>query len=214
MKDIIKIFIRLLFKSLHCICNYQVINRIHLLADYFYSQWISLEFIEIGKNVHFHSPSTLKGGDNISIGQNTSFGKHLVLTAWTKYGNDIFIPKIAIGNNCSFGEYNHITSINGITIGNSVLTGRWVTITDNSHGTTDIETLREKPVLRRLYSKGKVVIGDNVWIGDKATILPGVTIGKGCVIAANSVITKDIPDYCVAAGNPIKIINKNNKQYE
>lgn len=65
------------------------------------------------------------------------------------------------------------------------------------------------PTQRPIYSKGPVVIGDNVWIGDKATILPNVSIGKGAIIAANSVVTKDVPEYSVFAGNPAKIIKQN-----
>ena len=63
------------------------------------------------------------------------------------------------------------------------------------------------PTTRPLYSKGRVSIGKNVWIGDKATILPGVTIGDGVIVGANSVVTKDIPHYKIAIGCPAKIIN-------
>lgn len=115
-----------------------------------------------------------------------------------------------IGSNCSFGAYNHITCANKIIIGNSLLTGKWVTITDNSHGETDKSTLEMRPQKRPITSKGPVIIGNNVWIGDKATILPGVTIGDGAVIAANAVVTKDVPAYCVAGGNPARIIKNLN----
>lgn len=53
-----------------------------------------------------------------------------------------------------------------------------------------------------------MIIGNNVWIGDKATILPNVSIGNGAIIAANSVVTKDVPEYCIVAGNPAKIIKQ------
>lgn len=106
----------------------------------------------------------------------------------------------------------HITAINRITIGNDVLTGRWVTITDNSHGDTDYSTLQMRPVSRPLISKGPVLIGNNVWIGDKVTILPGVTIGEGAVIAANAVVTKDIPAYSVAVGNPARVIKQHKNE--
>ena len=97
-------------------------------------------------------------------------------------------------------------------IGKNLLTGRWVTITDNSHGNTDYESLVSPPSQRTIVSKGDVTIGDNVWIGDKATILPGVTIGDGVVVAANSVVTKDVPAYCVVAGNPAKIVKQVNEK--
>ena len=60
--------------------------------------------------------------------------------------------------------------------------------------------------------KGPVIIEDNVWIGDKATILSGVKIGKGAIVAANAVVTKDVPAYSVVAGNPAKIIRKVNDE--
>lgn len=66
------------------------------------------------------------------------------------------------------------------------------------------------PVTRNSeYEYGKeVIIGDNVWIGGNAVICPGVTIGNNVVIGAGSVVTKDVPDWCIAAGNPCKVIRK------
>ena len=150
----------------------------------------------------------------ISIGDGTWFGEGLYLTAWKTFDcivngqkhTQAFCPTIIIGENCHFGAHNHITSTNKIEIGNNLLSGKWVTITDNSHGQITKEELLIDPLKRPIYSKGPVVIGDNVWIGDKATILPGVTIGDGAVIAANAVVTKDVPAYSVVAGNPAKVI--------
>lgn len=173
-----------------------------------YSIWLSAKIKRTGR-VSFQRPITLIGGKYIEIGKGSTFGKFCILSAWDAYMGDKFTPCLRIGSQCHFGEYNHITTINRITIGNNLLTGRWVTISDNSHGRTDRNTLQLPPVERRLYSKGNVVIGDNVWIGDKATILSGVTIGDGAVIGANSVVTKDVPEYSVVAGNPAKIINHN-----
>lgn len=166
--------------------------------------------VQFGKIGMIHCPQY------ITIGQKTGFGDWIYLTAWDSY--DCIIndkrttqrlnPELSIGEECHFGAFNHITCINKIQIGNRLLTGKWVTITDNSHGTTDIDTLYIDPIKRPLYSKGPVIIGNDVWIGDKATILPNVTIGNGAVIAANAVVTKDVPAYCIAAGNPAKIIKK------
>ena len=164
------------------------------------------------KKLSIKYPSNIIIGErHITIADNVSFGKLLVMTVWDSfpiYDGSIqkFNPTVSIGENCSFGDYLHLTCINRIQIGDNVLTGRCVTITDNGHGTTDADSLIIPPAKRSLYSKGPVVIEDDVWIGDKATILPGVTIGKGAVIAANSVVTKDIPPYSIAGGNPAKIL--------
>lgn len=93
-------------------------------------------------------------------------------------------------------------------IGNNVLTGPDVLITDNAHGEAKRKWMDIHPSFRPLYSKGEVVIGDNVWIGQGAMIMPGVHIGDGAIIAANSVVTQDVPAYCVAAGVPAKVVKK------
>lgn len=161
------------------------------------------------KGVTFPMDLTSLGEEHICIGEGTHLGEHCILTAWerTCAGGD-FHPEIMIGKDCSFGEYNHITSTNKIVIGDNLLTGRWVTITDNNHGETDWTTLQMPPLLRLVTSRGPVIIGKNVWIGDKATILPNVTIGDGAVIAANAVVTHDVPAYSVVAGNPARIIKR------
>lgn len=168
-------------------------------------------------NVYFGIVGTVNCPQYISIGSGTSFGDWIYLTAWDQFQCSIggkeniqlFSPVLVIGKNCNFGAYNHITCTNKVIIGDNCLSGKWVTITDNSHGETDKDSLCIPPIKRSIRSKGPVVIGNNVWIGDKATILPGVTIGDGAVIAANAVVTKNVPAYCVVAGNPAKIISRN-----
>lgn len=170
--------------------------------------WLRSRFKRCPLTVHFQSIGILDGMECVSIGEYTYFHSDIYLTALPKYRNQVFSPILTIGKCCNFGAYNHITCINKVVIGDNCLTGKFVTITDNSHGFTDIENLQQCPEKRKVVSKGPVVIGNNVWIGDKATILPGVTIGDGAVIAANTVVTKDVPAYCVCAGNPGKLIKK------
>lgn len=175
------------------------------------TQWIACKMAEVGDGVFFRQVELLHCPQYIHIGKGSYFDRGLFLTTWKKTINE---PILSIGNYCSFGAYNHITCANMITIGNNVLTGKWVTITDNSHGETDLSTLRTPPSARPITSKGPVTIGHNVWIGDKATILPGVNIGEGAVIAANAVVSKDVPPYSLAAGNPAKIIKQHHLQDE
>ena len=147
----------------------------------------------------------LRAPGNVIVGNNSSIMSHCIVETCPTKGNK---PQLVIGDNVSLGEYSHITCADKVTIGNSVLTGRFVLITDNSHGNNSKEVADIAPLARKIHSNGPVHIGDNVWIGDKVTILPNVTIGKGCIIAANAVVTKDIPEYSVAAGVPAKIIKK------
>lgn len=178
-----------------------------------FNQWMSLRFN--CKRCKFGYPLNFRrGAQYFSIGEECTFGKFAVLTAWDSYENKTYIPEVKIGNNCNFGDYLHITCINKIIIGNNVLTGRWVTISDNGHGETDYQMMQIPPIKRILSCKGAVEIGDNVWIGDKATILSGVKIGDGAIIAANAVITKDVPANSVAGGNPFRIIKQNTLEDE
>lgn len=176
-----------------------------------YTYWVRNSFKSCPTSVRFAKIGMLHDPEYISIGEKCSFQDFLYLTAWKEFRGDFFTPNLTIGNNGNFGAFNHITCINKVTIGDNCLTGKWVTISDNNHGTTDFDTLHEIPIKRKLHSKGPIIIGNNVWIGDKATILGGVTIGDGAVIAANAVVTKDVPDYCIVAGNPAKPIKNGSK---
>lgn len=174
-----------------------------------YTGWVCREFKNFGLN-SIISPTflALQGQKYISIGDDCNIGSRVQLTAWDTFGAQKFKPQIILGNNCSIGDDSHITAINGIFLGNNVRMGKKILITDNSHGSSDADLLHIAPNYRPLYSKGPVIIDDNVWIGEKASIMSGVRIGKGVIIAANSVVTKDIPDYCVVAGVPAKIIKR------
>ena len=146
------------------------------------------------------------GLKHIEVGDNVSIGGGVQLTAWERHGDNQYDPSIIIGDGTSLGSQNHITAINSIVIGKNVLTGKGVLITDNSHGSISLDELKQPPSTRKLRSKGAVVIGDRVWLGDKVSVLPGVHIGEGSVIGANSVVTCDIPAYCVAVGVPARVV--------
>lgn len=143
----------------------------------------------------------------IKIGRSFSSGPGLRLEAWDRYRGYEYNPEIIIGNNVSINYNVHIGAINKITIGNNVLIGSNVLITDHSHGDLSLPLEKEYKYLP-LYSKGAVIIGDNVWIGENVSIMSNVTIGRNSVIGANSVVTKDIEANCIVAGNPAKVIKK------
>lgn len=194
----------------------RVHNKLCYYHEVFYNHWIEHYIGSMGKGSSIGIGCELQGGGskNIHIGSHTSIGKHSILGCWVKYKGKTYTPTIKIGDNSSIGEYCHITASQEITIGNGVLTGRFCYVSDNNHGTNDLDVLHQRPSERDLYIKGPVHIGNNVWIGDRACILSGVTIGDGAVIAANAVVTKDVPSYSIVGGVPAKIIKmaKNKKE--
>ena len=190
------------------IYSYSLGRNFNKIKNILYSAWVSKEFKSFGKDSIVQQHLHLIGGKYISIGDKTYIGSRTALTAWDKFGTDTFHPVIIIGSNVDIGDDSHITAINRIEIGNNVLTGKKITITDNSHGKNNLELLSLAPLNRPLYSDGPVIVEDGVWIGDKVTILPNVRIGKNAIIGANAVVTKDIPENCIAGGIPAKVIKR------
>lgn len=174
-------------------------------ASYVYQEMLRRKFRD-AEDVYFYSDIISHDEHCISIGRGSCLRHHVTITAWQNHFTGHHDADLIIGEGADIGEYTHITAMGHMRIGKNLLTGRWVTITDNGHGDTSFNVLQTPPIIRQLYSKGNVTIGDNVWIGDKATILPGVTIGDGAVIAASAVVTKDVPAYSVVGGNPAKVI--------
>ncbi len=112
---------------------------------------------------------------------------------------------IRIGNNVHFQPRSRITCGSKIIIGDDVLAGPEVVITNYSHG---IDASIGGNYISQPCSVKDVVIGNGVFLGQRSYIMPGVTIGERCVIGANSVVTKDVPPYCMVAGIPAKVIKK------
>lgn len=187
-----------------------ILEKYHYIREVIYNRIISRKLGSVGAGSVIVRPCMLQGDalKKIHIGENTRIQSHSVLESWNKYGNQVFTPDIIIGDNCKIGEYSHITSCNRITIGNGLLTGRFVLISDNSHGGLSLEESNIPPIKRQLVSKGEIIIGNNVWIGDKVTICGGVHIGDNVIIGANSVVTKDIPSNSMAAGIPAKVLKQ------
>lgn len=150
----------------------------------------------------------IKGFEFISIGENCVLSDFVRVHAWAEYRNKKFTPNIKIGKNFFINNNSYITCCNSINIGNNVLCGSNVFISDNSHGNIALfnSEVNIEPINRDLYSKGKIIIGNNVWIGQNVVILANVEIGDNCIIAANSVVNASFPSNALIAGNPAKLI--------
>lgn len=143
----------------------------------------------------------------ISIGNNVNIGSFCRITVSTEFGGikckNTNRIKIKIGDNVSIGNNSFISANNNIEIGNHVIMSSYVFITDHDHGFEDInKNLCEQP----LSENGHIKIEDNVFLGEKCSILKNVSIGKRSVVGSNSVVTKNIPPYSVVVGNPARII--------
>ncbi|MDD2584126.1 MAG: acyltransferase [Bacteroidales bacterium] len=115
------------------------------------------------------------------------------------------VGNVIIGNNSKIGIGN--TIIGPVAVGHNVIIAQNVTISALNHLYKDIST----PIVFQGIIKDQIKISNNVWIGANVVITMGVTIGEHCVIAAGSVVVRDIPDFSVAVGNPAKVIKTYNK---
>ena len=152
-------------------------------------------------------PTTTIFNENyIHIGNDTMIGEHVALSAGMMPGQKCLTnPVVKIGDRCLIGRGSGIVGHLSIDIGDDVWTGHHVYITDQSHGYSDIS----KPISQQSQPESAVSIGEGSWLGHGVVVLPGAKIGKHVAVGANSVVTGELPDYCVAVGSPARII----KQY-
>jgi acetyltransferase-like isoleucine patch superfamily enzyme len=114
-----------------------------------------------------------------------------------------------IGDNCKMGDYVHISAGENVVIGNNCLLASKIFISDISHGDYRDSTKSASPLTipdERPLVTSPIKIGDNVWIGENVCILPGSTIGDGCIIGANAVVNSKIPSNCIAVGIPARVV--------
>lgn len=167
---------------------------------------------KIGKNSNIGNNFVLLNPKNIEIGENFSASDNFRIRTWEKYnGKETgYNPNVKIGNNVMFNDNCFISCLNEINIGNGCLFGDNVFITDNYHGDTNKDEIEVPPLKRKLVTKGKVKIGNNVWCGRNVSILSGITIGNNVIIGANAVVTHNFEDNVVIGGVPAKVIKKIN----
>lgn len=204
-------FVSIIFRVFSFLYPYKLHTKLMSLRNVLYTLWIKNFLGSVGEHSRICYPCSLQGDGqkNVRIGKHTTIQGTSILGCWTQYGEQQFPnASITIGNHCSIGEYNHITACNKITIGDGLLTGRYVIISDNGHGGLSEEEAGIAPQKRDLKSKGEVVIGNNVWLGDKVAVLSSVHIGNNVIVAANAVVTKDMPSNCIVAGVPAKVIKR------
>ncbi|CAG0959948.1 Putative acetyltransferase [Anaerolineae bacterium] len=163
---------------------------------------INKSFIRIGKSVTLARGVYLDGmsGEGLEIGDNVSLGPFVSIECT---GSIRHLGKgCKIGDRTGIGGHSFIGAAGGVSIGNDVIMGQYVSFHSENHNFDDLNT----PIrLQGVNHKG-IIIEDDCWIGSKATFLDGARVGRGSVIGAGSVVRGDIPPYSVAAGVPAKVI--------
>lgn len=128
--------------------------------------------------------------------------KNLTMGRFCRFDLDGEKKTLYIGSNCEMGDMTHIVAHNSVEIGENVLIASKCFISDTNHGNysgDNPDSPETKPNKRRL-TVGKTKIGNNVWIGENAVILSGANIGDGCIIGANTIVSKDISSASIVVG--------------
>jgi acetyltransferase-like isoleucine patch superfamily enzyme len=149
--------------------------------------------------------AALYGERYISLGEGTMLGPYITLSAGVSPEHELGdVEIVSIGDRCLIGRGSGVVAHERVVIGDDVFTGHHVYITDANHGYEDVTV----PPSQQFAASRPVVIGDASWLGHGTIVLPGVTIGRHVVVGAGSVVTDDLPDRCVAVGNPARVIRR------
>ena len=170
----------------------------------------------VGNNTKIYNSKNISFGKNVTIDKNCIidgyskqkivFGDCVTIGAYSKLTTTSHFSKYGVGlkmgNNCAVGDFTHFGASGGISIGNDVIMGSYISFHSENHVFSDNSKLiREQGTI----SLG-IKIGNNVWVGAKVTFLDGCEVGNNSVVAAGAVVNSVFPDNCVIGGVPAKIL--------
>ena len=190
--------------------------------------WIRWQFYKSSGALFLGKSVTIRHKNQISVGKSIIIEDYVYIDALSQNGiileNNVTIAKftsiqctgviqelgvgLKIGNNSAIGAYSFLGAQGGIKIGTNVIMGPRVNIHSEDHGFQDATI----PIRLQKTTRKGVVIDDNCWIGASSTILDGVHIHTGCIVAAGSVVTKDLPPNSIAAGVPARVIKQRGQE--
>ena len=157
------------------------------------------------RNPHVGQAGFVFLGNGDALYARRGYGR-LVLGRWVHIGRGNAIRchegTLRIGDKCVFGKDNTVNCFLDVEFGAATLVADWVYVCDFDHNFADVTI----PIKDQGIVKSPVRIGPDVWLGTKVTVLRGVTVGRGCVVAANAVVNRDLPPYSVAVGVPARVV--------
>jgi acetyltransferase-like isoleucine patch superfamily enzyme len=176
-----------------------------------YTKFLSGSFFGVGEGTRIIPPFRFLNLSQVQLGKKVMVHKYCFIQVLEKLkGIDPTIrPKVIIGDGVTIAENVIISAAKKIILEEGVAVAKNVLITDHHHSYQDVEKSIMEYVIEGLE---EVRICTNAWVGQNSIVMPGVTIGKNSVIGAQSIVNKDIPDYCVAVGTPAKVVKKYNFQ--
>lgn len=199
------------------------ISLLMVFPKYLRGAWIKLflnsskGMLLVGKGTKVFNRSYISAGSNciledgceinglskhgVNLGNNVTIGRYAMIRPTNNYGGPIG-EGLKVGDNSSIGHLSYIGCSGYIEIGKNVMMSPRVSIYSENHNFEDIDIAMKDQGVTRSFVK----IEDDCWIASNSIILAGVTVGKGSVVAAGSVVTKDVPSYSIVGGNPAKVI--------
>jgi acetyltransferase-like isoleucine patch superfamily enzyme len=165
----------------------------------------------LGPKSYIMRPRTLINPDRIEIGRDCIIGRCAEIFPLTKYGAQSFDSRIVVGDNVYIGKWVQLHAMGSITIGDGCVLSDYVYISDTAH---DMDPTKGLIMTQPLVSKGPVRVGEHTFVGLGSSILPGVILGKRCIVGARAVVTRSFPDYSVIVGNPARLIRTLNPETE
>jgi acetyltransferase-like isoleucine patch superfamily enzyme len=169
---------------------------------------ISSAFKELGGGSRISPPFRFYGLNWISLGENVMVNRDCWIQVVPEHADDK-AAKLTIKSHAKIGMGAHISAARRVVIEEYVLLGRNVYISDHAHAYEDVAL----PIVEQgLNRTAPVTIGRETWLGENVVVLPGVTIGKHCVIGANSVVNRSIPEFSVAVGSPARVVKRYNRE--
>ena len=155
-------------------------------------------------------PFVMRGGEFIDFGNRLTTGYGCRFEVFPIDSDKR--KRLIFGNDVQVNDYVHISAIDRVEIGDNCLFASHIYVSDNSHGNygddPSIASSPDTPPASRPYIVASVKIGKNVWLGEGVIVMPGVTIGDGCIIGAHSGVNKDIPTASIAVGSPAEVIKR------
>lgn len=183
--------------------RFEILRKIRVYFSKVCCFFLKQNFFSYGKKSTVIFPFKIIGAKKIKIGKGVFIGEN----SWVEVLNvSNKNPALDIGNNTYIGRFCHIMSGESIVIKNDVLIADKVYITDHTHTFGDVTKPYKKQGIKLIK---KICIGEGAWLGENVSVI-GACIGKQSIVGANSVVTKDIPDYCIAVGSPAKVIKRFN----